>query len=110
MSYSIPMQTKAVPFPWQTAQDKTTDFIKEVMLEQSLTNVIWSLHISSMFQARLLLLEFYSGVSAFLMGCKHAGWGPNPVSKQVNPALEQNLLQSSHTAVFMLSSCSLIWA
>lgn len=92
MNYSMPKQTKAVPFPWPRAQDKTTENIKEVRLEQSTTNVIWSLHISSMFQARLLLKEFCSGVSAFLMGCKHAGWEPNRVSKHVIPAFEQNLL------------------
>lgn len=88
----MPKQTKAVPFPWQTAQDKTTENIKEVSLEQSITSVIRSPHISSVFQAMLLLKEFCSGVSAFLMRCKHPGWGPNLVSKQVNPAFEQNLL------------------
>lgn len=45
-------QTKAVPFPWQTAQDKTTETIEEVRLEQGITNISRSLHISSMFQAR----------------------------------------------------------
>lgn len=32
-----------------------------------------------------------SGVSAFLVGCKHAGWAPNLASEQVNPAFEQDL-------------------
>lgn len=92
MNYSMPKQTKAVPLPWQTAQDKTTENIKEVRLEQSITTAIWSLHISSMSQERLLLKEFCSGVSAFLMRCKHSGWGPNLVSKEVKLAFEQNLL------------------
>lgn len=32
-----------------------------------------------------------SGVSAFLLRCKHAGWAPKLASKQVNPAFEQDL-------------------
>lgn len=32
-----------------------------------------------------------SGVSAFLVRCKHAGWAPKLASKQVNPAFEQDL-------------------
>lgn len=32
-----------------------------------------------------------SGVSAFLVRCKHAGWAPKLASRQVNPAFEQDL-------------------
>lgn len=32
-----------------------------------------------------------SGVSAFLVKCKHTGWAPELPSKQVNPAFEQDL-------------------
>lgn len=66
-------QTKAVPFPWQTAQDKTTETIEEVRLEQGITNISGSLHISSMFQAKPSVCMVGRGTSP-CDGHGHALW------------------------------------
>lgn len=88
MNHSTPKQ-RLYPFPGR--QPKTNPQKKHQRDEAGAEYNKCPLHIS-VFQARLLLKELNSGASAFLMGHKHAGWGPNLAPKQVNPAFEQKLL------------------